>query len=134
MVARPGAMRGPWFWILTAALILAVFLRGFAWLLHERRATVLPPLLQGVSFAGPGREANPAWTARLRSRFPLGSNAGALTSELAAEDFTLYPMDERANFKPRKTYPCTEIYEVRWRQNSLARLTSLAGYYFSVCI
>ena len=89
---------------------------------------------QGLRSELSSLQPNAEFTRRLRTRFPIGSNAGALTDELDREGFNIEPAQGKANFKSGKGWPCLNILLVNWKADARARIAALDGYYFFACV
>jgi hypothetical protein len=130
-MARFQALR---FWVVAGGAVAIVFALALVWLLRSAKHDELPPLAAGIAFRGGSLEPNPAFTRRLRARFPVGSNAAALTDELDREGFNVDPAQGKANFKSGKGWPCLNVLLVDWKLDARARIASVYGYFNYVCL
>ncbi|WP_342250717.1 hypothetical protein [Sphingomonas sp. OTU376] len=88
-----------------------------------------PALLRDLP--GEYAKASPALTARLRARFPRGSDEAALIRELAAQGFTVSPPSHGADWR-REGFPCIEIARVWWQADA-GRITAIEGLRNAIC-
>jgi hypothetical protein len=134
-VARRGRVQSPGFWVVAFGLVIVAVGVAFLWLARASKPDV-PGVARGVSFAGPITWPKPyaPWTARLVARFPLRSDANAMTRELLSEGFTVTPAQGEADYKAQKGFPCIDDYKIRWTADARGKLTSLSGFYFYSCI
>jgi hypothetical protein len=66
------------------------------------------------------------FTARLASKFPVGTPEAALVSTLRKQRFTVDDKPREASFHG-EWLPCNIDYEVRWSADASGRLTSVEG-------
>lgn len=76
-------------------------------------------------------KAGPALTARLRARFPKGSDEALLIRELAAQGFTVTPLSHSADWK-RESVPCIEIARIWWQAKG-GKLVAIEGLRNAIC-
>lgn len=88
-----------------------------------------PPLLRGL----PNKyaEAGPALTARLRARFPSGTDEARVLDDLAAQGFAVSPSAREADWK-REGFPCTEIARIWW-QAERGKIVAIEGLRNAIC-
>ncbi len=89
----------------------------------------VPALLRNLP--GDYAKAGPALTARLRVRFPKGSDEAALVRELAAQGFTVSPPAHGADWR-REAFPCVDIARIWWRAEA-GRIVAIEGIMKQVC-
>jgi hypothetical protein len=130
-MARFQALR---FWVLAGGTLAILLVLAMVWLVRAGRHEELPPIAAGIAFGAASSHPNPEFTQRLRTRFPIGSNVSALSGELDHEGFMIDAAHGKANIKSGKGWPCLEILEVDWKNDTRNRVASLDGYYFSACL
>jgi hypothetical protein len=134
MSPRKAQFRAPVFWVVTMLVVVGLFAGGFVWLLKSGQPDI-PPIAQGLAFVGASDALHPntEWTARLHSRFPIGSDTHGMVGELLHEGFSVDPDIGLAKYSSHRSFPCVDGFTVRWTANSSSRITSITGYRVSVC-
>lgn len=122
------------FWVVAGGVVVVVLMLAMLWLVRSARHDEIPPLAAGITLGTGSLEANPAFTRRLRARFPIGSNVAVLTSELDREGFTVDAAKGKANFKSGKGWPCLNVLLVNWSADARSRIVSVDGYFNFICL
>ena len=134
MPAPKAKFRAPLFWVVTTLAVVGLFAGGFLWLLKSGEPDI-PPIAKGLAFVGASDALHPnsEWTARLRARFPVGSDAHAMVGELLHEGFSVDYDIGLAKYSSHRSFPCVDGFTVRWTTDAQGRIASLEGYRVSVC-
>ncbi|MCG5245115.1 hypothetical protein [Methylorubrum extorquens] len=143
MVASMGVVRamkrGSKFVLLGAGFTILVILALFGgpwlalWHASKPSPASLPPLAEGLppSF----QEADQAFSARILSKFPVGSPEANLIQTLKAQGF-----QRRDNGKVRgssflqQALPCKLMWDIDWSANEGGEITHIEARYHGVCL
>ncbi|WP_458436876.1 hypothetical protein [Methylorubrum extorquens] len=143
MVASMGVVRamkrGSKFVLLGAGFTIFVILALFGgpwlalWHASKPSPASLPPLAEGLppSF----QEADQAFSARILSKFPVGSPEANLIQTLKAQGF-----QRRDNGKVRgssflqQALPCKLMWDIDWSANEGGEITHIEARYHGVCL
>ena len=115
--------------MLVAFVVLLVGLGGL-WTYWDWKAGGFrpePKLVQGLSFG------SDQIGARLRKRYPIGSDAKKLQYDLEHDAFQVMAPGGSANAQWGDGVPCQYSAEVNWRTDAKGRLTLVDGDYENAC-
>ncbi|TFZ57386.1 hypothetical protein E4V01_15755 [Methylorubrum sp. Q1] len=119
----------------TILVILALF--GGPWLAlwyaSKPSPASRPPLAEGLppSF----QEADHAFSARILSKFPVGSPEANLIQTLDAQGFQRRDIGKiRSSSFVRQTLPCKLMWEIDWSANEGGEITRIEARYHGDCL
>jgi hypothetical protein len=93
-----------------------------------------PPMARGAAMTY-GVES-PEWSARLRTRFPVGTPQAEVIAGLGEEGFEIHQGSLGASYdwSPNGGYPCSYTLTAAWTLDAAQRLASIKGGYWNICV
>ena len=117
--------------------LVTLILMGLSFEIGRRTGPILALPAMAATLPGAAQDFSREFEERLRQRFPVGTNEGALIGHLDGEGFAPdWPRrnEPYAAIFVRKGLFCTDTLRVVWRTETTGNLTQIGGAYASECM